>query len=593
MSEREHDEEFEAFLRYLSGSRNFDFTAYKRPSLSRRVRKRMQEVGIASYSDYTDYLEVHPEEFTSLFDTILINVTSFFRDPPAWEFLANQVIPDIVREKRSTDQIRVWTAGCASGEEAYSIAVILADLLGEEQYRARVKIYATDVDEDALASARHAVYTAKHIAAVPERYRHAFEASNGHFAFRKDLRRAVIFGRHNLLDDAPISRVDLLVCRNTLMYLNAEGQARVFERLYFALNNGGYLFLGKAETLVSHTAALQPVDLKLRIFQKRRRDEVQDRGLVPAGGESGEADNADDAAVPAATLRALTFEIDPIAQIIIDVHGCLIAVNERARALFGLTLSDIGRPLQDLEVSYRPVELRSLIDQVYAEGRTVNLRDVEWKTPTAVHWLEITVLRLTEATGDTLGVKLVFTDVTRYKELQQQLERSKYELESAYEEVQSSNEELETMNEELQSTNEELAAVNAEMHGQTTELNDVNAFLESILSSLVAAVVVVDAQMRVTAWNHRAEDFWGLRPDEVSGQHFLNLDIGLPVASLRETIRHCLSGEPASEDLLLEATNRRGRTFACRIAASPHRSPDGAIIGVILMMEEAPASSTK
>ena len=622
MNEREPNEEFEAFLRYLSGSRNFDFTAYKRPSLSRRVRKRMQEVGIASYSDYTDYLEVHPEEFTSLFDTILINVTSFFRDPPAWEFLANQVIPDIVREKRATDQIRVWTAGCASGEEAYSIAVILADLLGEEQYRARVKIYATDVDEDALASARHAVYTAKHIAAVPERYRHAFEASNGHFAFRKDLRRAVIFGRHNLLDDAPISRVDLLICRNTLMYLNAEGQARVFARLYFALNNGGYLFLGKAETLVKHAAALQPVDLKLRIFQKRDRAEVHDR--APAGGQAGEAGAADEPAVPAvpaATLRAMTFEVDPIAQIVVDVHGVVIAVNERARALFGLTLSDIGRPLQDLEVSYRPVELRSLIDQVYAEGRTVNLHDVEWKTPTAAHWLEITVLRLTEAGGDTLGVKLVFTEVTRYKELQQQLERSKFDLESAYEEVQSSkeelettneelqstneelettneelqstNEELETMNEELQSTNEELAAVNAEMQGQTTELNDVNAFLESILSSLVAAVVVVDAQMRVTAWNHRAEDFWGLRPDEVRGQHFLNLDIGLPVGSLRDTIRHCLSGAPASEDLLLEATNRRGRTFACRIAASPHRSPDGAIIGVILMMEEAPASSTK
>lgn len=267
MNEREPDEEFESFLRYLSASRNFDFTAYKRPSLSRRVRKRMQEVGVGSYADYTDYLEVHPEEFTSLFDTILINVTSFFRDAPAWEFLANQVIPDIVREKRATDPIRVWTAGCASGEEAYSIAIILADLLGEEQYRQRVKIYATDVDEDALTSARHAVYTAKDIAAVPERYRHAFEASNGQFAFRKELRRAAIFGRHNLLDDAPISRIDLLVCRNTLMYLNAEGQARVLGRLFFALNNGGYLFLGKAETLVTHTAALQPVDLKLRIFQ--------------------------------------------------------------------------------------------------------------------------------------------------------------------------------------------------------------------------------------------------------------------------------------------------------------------------------------
>src|SRR5262249_49042979 len=158
----------ETLIQYIKRTRQFDFTGYKRSTLSRRIGKRMQEVGCEEYADYQDYLEVHPEEFTSFFNTILINVTSFFRDPAAWEFLTAEVIPRIISGKDGAEPIRVWSAGCASGEEAYSLAISLCEALGREQFRSRVKIYGTDVDDDALARARQAFYAPKEIVPIPE-----------------------------------------------------------------------------------------------------------------------------------------------------------------------------------------------------------------------------------------------------------------------------------------------------------------------------------------------------------------------------------------------------------------------------------------
>lgn len=281
MSPAQLDRDFEALLEYLQRTRGFDFTAYKRPSLMRRVTKRMQMVKIDKFPDYMDYLEVHPEEFAQLFDTILINVTSFFRDQIAWDLLAQQVIPMILKEKRPNEALRIWSAGCASGEEAYSIAILFAEALGSESFSDRVKIYATDVDEEALAHARHASYSEKDLEPVPpelkEKY---FEQGSNRFVFRNDLRRSVIFGRHDLVQDAPISRLDLLTCRNTLMYFNAEIQGRILARFHFALNDPGYLFLGRAEMLLTHTNIFTPIELKCRIFSKvpKMQMPVNERG---------------------------------------------------------------------------------------------------------------------------------------------------------------------------------------------------------------------------------------------------------------------------------------------------------------------------
>ncbi|HET7226761.1 MAG TPA: protein-glutamate O-methyltransferase CheR [Candidatus Eisenbacteria bacterium] len=261
-------QDLDRLLEYLRRSRGFDFGAYKRPSLQRRIHKRMQTVGVETVPEYVDHLEAHPDEFARLFDTILINVTGFLRDPPAWDALRDTVIPRIVQPRSPDEPIRVWSAGSASGEEAYTVAMVLCEAMGMDAFRERVKIYATDVDEHALGEARQAVYGDRSVENVPPEWleRYFTHGSSGGWAFHRELRRSVIFGRHDILHDAPIPRVDLLVCRNTLMYFTAEAQARVLARFSFALREQGFLFLGKAETLITHDAPFRAADLRSRIF---------------------------------------------------------------------------------------------------------------------------------------------------------------------------------------------------------------------------------------------------------------------------------------------------------------------------------------
>src|SRR5262247_4656042 len=482
------DANLEALLGYLKTTRGFDFSAYKRSSLMRRIEKRQQAVGIDSYGDYQTYLEAHPQEFGLLFNTILINVTSFFRDEEAWDFLGKQVVPRILAGGRPDSAIRVWSAGCASGEEAYTLAMILAEQLGIDAFRRRVKIYASDVDEDALMQARHATYTASQVQDVPaELLARYFERVDDRFLFHKDVRRSIIFGRHDLVQDAPISRVNLLVCRNTLMYFTRETQAKVLNRFHFALRNGGFLFMGRAELLLTHGELFTPVELKWRVFTKTIAQNVRDVLPEPERDEERTTMSNDD------RLQALSLETDPVARLVVRADGTLSFANNRARALFRLTHQDVGKRLQDLEMSYRPIELRSLIQDAMSQRRPMARKDIPWPNDSGEsRYLDLEAVPLTDASGDMLGVQLSFSDVSRYRRLQEELERSKNELETAYEELQSSNEELETTNEELQSTNEELETTNTELRVRSDELNTANAFFGSILTGLEVAVVVVD-----------------------------------------------------------------------------------------------------
>ena len=607
----EDDPEWSGLLQYLLNLRGFDFHGYKPASLARRIRKRMDWVGVDSYAAYQDHLEVHPNEFATLFNTILINVTGFFRDPAAWEVVRTRAIPQIIASKSPGEMIRAWSAGCASGEEAYTIAMLLAEELGADEFRERVKIYATDVDEEALNAARHAAYSDRSIEAVPQDLREKyFEQVDGAYFFRKDLRRCVIFGRHDLINDAPISRIDLLTCRNTLMYFNAETQARVLTRLHFAINEGGFLLLGRAETLMAHGQIFAPVDLKRRLSRKTSRSLPRDRMGRTDQDQPGQAPTGGDFEF---RLRSAALEASPVAQLVVDANGVLTLINDRARVLFGLRSSDAGRPLKDLQLSYRPVELRSLIEKAETERRPIVVKEIDWPSQVGEsRWLDLHVAPLTSILGATAGTVLTFMDVTAHRRLHRELEESHQELETAYEELQSTNEELETtneelqstveelettneelqstneeletMNEELQSTNEELETMNDELRQRGDDLNSANAFLQSVLTSLRSGVAVVDQELRVVAWNSRAEDLWGLRQGEVTGKNLLNLDIGLPVERLKLMLRNCLNGEGEDQAVTVDAINRRGKSIRCEVACTPLRGQDADIRGAIMIM---------
>ncbi|WP_009630292.1 CheR family methyltransferase [Synechocystis sp. PCC 7509] len=613
MNTPESNPEFEELLDYIKHNRGFDFTGYKRPSLMRRVQIRMQIAEIETYGDYTDYLEVDPEEFLHLFDTILINVTAFFRDRAVWDYIQTEIVPQIVAHKDfARDRIRVWSAGCASGQEAYTLAMVLAEVIGVEDFHKKVKIYATNVDEAALNQARLATYSTKEVEGIPEslleRY---FKQTNGNYTFCQNLRRSVIFGRHDLLQDPPISRIDLLSCRNTLMYFNAETQAKIISRFHFALNTSSFLLLGKAELLLSHSNSFAPIDLKRRIFAKINRENRKDYLL----GSNYSKERENDYPVNNNLLRDAAFDISSIAQIVVDIKGLLILANDQARLLFNLNSQDINRPLQDLEVSYRPVELRSPIDQVINTHRSIYLTNIGWTIASGdFHYFDVQITPLYDSNKNLLGVSIGFTEVSRYKKLQEEIEHANQELEMAYEELQSTNEELETtneelqssneelettneelqstneeletMNEELQSSNEELQSINSELRLRSEELNQANGFLEAIFNSLQGGVAVLNRELVVQIWNKKNEELWGLRSEEVLGQHFMNLDIGLPVEQLRQPIRNCITGEVSITEMSVAAVNRRSRAIQCKVTCTSLTSKLAESRGVIISTEE-------
>jgi two-component system CheB/CheR fusion protein len=565
----------------------------------------MQAIGVDDYQRYMEVLEANPGEFGELFNTILINVTALLRDRDAWAAIADTVIPSISQAKEPGRLVRVWSAGCASGEEAYSLAVLLAEAFGEERFRESVKIYATDADEDALAEARRGRYRYQKLAEAfgDERARRFFDADGEYGVFRGDLRRALIFGRHDLVQDPPISRIDLLTCRNTLMYFTAEVQAKVLSSFQFALNPGGYLFLGKSEALVTRTRMFEVVDLPQHILRKQRAG----AGLTavtpaPAGRAGGSP--ASDGHRP---MEAV-FEQNVVAQVMLDASGNIVHANRAARRMFSIGYAELGRHLREAELYQRPVDLRTPIEQVQRERRPIALHDVPWRGPDEIRALDIIVAPLDGPSG----LVLSFLDASRYQELRADLEDSRRELKVAYEELQSTveelettneefqstneelettneelhstNEELETMNEELQSTNEELETINNELRDRSAEVTDLNQFLESILGSLQSAVVVLGTEMEVRAWNRQAEDLWGLRSDEVGDQHFLNLDIGFPVEKLRGPIRSLLADRTQRDQLTSPAVNRRGRPIECTVSLSQLVGA-GTTRGVILVMD--------
>jgi len=606
------DTAFENLIRYIQESRGVDFHGYKRTSLRRRLTLRMEHLRCESFADYHAFLEVHPQEFVDLLNTVLINVTSFFRDPEAWDALKTSVLPRLIEPGRGRDRLRVWSVGCATGEEPYSLAMLLCDLLGPTEFTRRVKIYATDLDEAALNTARHASYLPRDVEGVPEallgKY---FERTNNHYLVSRDLRKSVIFGRHNIVHDAPISRIDLLVCRNLLIYLETETQNIVLSRLHYALADDGCLCLGKAETQLARSKLFTPIDTKHRLFHKV----PQEWRRMGTGGVMLNGDPPRDPG-PSLHARLLDAIVDssPTAYLAIDSDDVLLFASAGARRMLEVGENDVGRPFQDLSVSYRPIELRSQIDDVRRQGRPIRIEHQEYhRPPSEPIRLTIDLAPLIARDGRQFAVLLTFADTTRTFTLQQELEAAQESLETTIEELQSANEELETTNEELQSTNEELETTNEELQSTNEELETTNEelrtaneeleatneelrrhsdefldyrrYVNAILRGLDAGVVVVDPELKVRSWNRWSENAWGLREEEVLGQPFGALDIGLPVHQLEPSVQKAATGSVASE-AVLDALDRRGRPMKCRVRVTPLLHDDRSTQGAVIMVED-------
>ncbi len=520
----------ENLLQEIAAERSVDFRVYKRSTLERRFRKRMFEVKIPNYADYAAYLHTHPEEINELLNTVLINVTEFFRDPQAWELLRREVLPVLCESKQPGDSVRCWSAGCASGEEPYSIAMLVAEYFGPRLPEYDVKIYGTDIDEDALNVARRAEYSPERLRRVRPDWRKKYFTGEKVLRVNRDLRRLCIFGRSNVVSDAPISHVDLLACRNVLIYFDSRTQTQILTRLHYALEPNGVLFIGKASSLVGAAKLFRTINSKFRIFQRADSPVAHQAGgaAVPSEGRPPLSEEAELLRLQHATLLET---LEP-GVLVLDSRDMVLTENVSAARLWGIKNQLAGKPLAESELNSLCPDLSYHLEQTRAQNETATFQCSAGGGPKS-RTLSVTLKPISSPAGGRVGTLVYMEDISPREQLQttieeleatgeelqsaneelettnEELQSANEELETTNEELQSTNEELETTNEELQSLNEELQTANEELATRSKEMDELNSRYVETLERIPWPVMVVGSKLKIEFWNSPAQRLFG------------------------------------------------------------------------------------
>ncbi len=613
------DDAYKRILDLVREQRGTRFDEYRTPTIRRRLHKRMLARNVSAAEDYIEILEREPEEIDALFDTILINVTEFFRDEEAWEKLESNVLPTIVQDRDSAHEVRVWCAGCSTGEEAYSIAMLLAEQFGNGVDMPSVKIFATDIDEDALAFARKGVYDEARVASVsPERLERFFVKRNGGYEISKELRRLVIFGVHDLTKDPPIARLDLLICRNVLIYFEVELQRRLLGIFWYSLRGDGCLFLGRSEAVANDSASFEAVDRRLRIFRHHGQAGGNTPAIAYRGPSHHPAEHKRLAAPDESIASILNEHLLDRANVVVmlaDAHLGLLFWNRYSRAVLGASDLDDGT-LSEIFPSIKGAPIESAIMRTGSTGARSHVSAMEVRVRGRRMFLDFTIDPVTLPSGES-GMLIVGQDASGREEAREalkerstilqetieqlqstneELQSANEELETANEELQSSNEELttlneeiastneelETTNEELQSTNEELAAVNEELEHRSSDVEHISHLLRSVVDASSNAVVVCDGNEDVIIWNSNATDLFGVREEVALGRNLFSVDFQMPVRPIRELMHEARDADTriAARTVTFPDARKEERQveILVRALAGIDQSPKGWII---------------
>src|SRR5215831_3496384 len=483
----------------LAEERGFDLRGYKFSTLERRIRRRMQQLSLGSYGEYLDYIRQEPGETVKLLDTVLINVTRFFRDVQAWDALGEHVLPLMFKSRPTGSTFRVWCAGCATGEEPYSVAILLCELLGARVKDYEIKIYATDNDEGALNIARRAEYAPESLRGVRPEIKTKYFHGGPILRVARDVRRMVIFGKSNLLADAPISHVDLLLCRNVLIYFDATAQAHIMGRLRYALNDGGVLFLGKSESQLKRNGEFVPINQRWRIFQ--RRTAVVPEWNENAGKKDMEPDLRDKAHQELERLK-LYYEtvlatLEP-GVLVLDGNDIVITENDKILKLWEFSGKLVGHHLQETELWNRCPELAQHME----ESRVPAAKTVRFDCYATQNTSVTVTIKpiLSGSAGGRVGTLIYMENVTSRVTLQ------------------STNEELQSLNEELETTNEELSS-------RTRELDEVNARYSEMMERMPWPVLLVNNDTLIYMFNSAAQKLFGFAHPSEKGMKLAELPL--------------------------------------------------------------------
>ncbi len=607
-----------ALLRVRTGH---DFSSYKQGTVLRRVGRRMLVHGVSTLSEYAKFLRDSPEEAGVLLSELLISVTSFFRDAQGYELLERRVIPQLFAGKQSSDQLRVWIAGCATGEEAYSVAILLAEAAGTLATPPAIQVFGSDLDERAISIAREGLYSEADVADLSEeRLRRFFARDQMRYRVRRELRDMVLFAHHDIIKDPPFSHLDLVVCRNVLIYLNRAMQQRLIETFHFALRPGGYLFLGASETADAASDLFAPFDKTARIYESRTAATrlapliIDAPALATPRVEARFAETRPPERQTPADLHQRLLEQYAPPSIVVTEDYQVVHISETAARYLAVPA---GEPSRDLLRLLRPelrVDVRTALHQAVRDRASVEVRDIPLGTDSgrvsvavrpvlregdpprgfllvmfepstgtdAAPARPLRVMTPTEAPVSELEEELervrrqLAATVEQYESQVEEAKASNEELQAMNEELRSAAEELETSKEELQSVNEELTTVNQELKTKIDELATTNNDFQNYINSTDIATVFVDRAQSVKLFTPRAADIF----------HLVETDIGRPLAHIANT----LTGDQLPQDIGAvldrlqvierEVQSSEGRWYLMRLL--PYRTSDDRIDGVVL-----------
>lgn len=591
-----------------------DFSHYKRPTLFRRLSKRLLELNITKVGDYLEYLHSHPEELKLIGQEFLINVTYFFRDAAAFDIIQHTVIPDIFRDKMPGDIVKVWSVACSSGEEAYSLAILFSEYMEKKKvYDVSLKIFATDIDRDAIDRAAKGIYPKSALRDVhTSRIEKYFTAEGEFYRINPEIRKLIVFSYQDVLKDPPFSRMDLVLCRNMLIYINAEAQKEVIRKVHFALNLDGYLVLGPSEHVGSAASSLQEIDKKWRVFKNVAKARITDRDQLfsPMDRHSG-GFSALKARNPLQHIPELfkdtLLEEFKFAGIYIDQNFEVKQAAGAYKKYIDLPDSGFNFNLTKLVHPDLGIALNVAVRKAMKENQPVSMRRVKVGSGDKMRQVNIVVkpyLQQREYTEQFLFIVLQDDEkpskikVAGYsklnagehiEELERELRETREnlqavieEIESANEELQSTNEEMVSTNEELQSTNEELQSLNEELHTVSAEhqlkikeLLDLNDDLNNFFKNSDIGQILIDRNLVVRRFSPAVTKLINLIDSDVN-RSILDLNIRFNDPNFISDVRRVMvTGAAVEREIQLEE-------MSYLLKVSPYIKTDGSYEGVVI-----------
>lgn len=613
-------------LLLLRSHTGHDFAQYKKNTITRRIDRRLAFHQLPDYGHYINFLRENPQEIEVLFNELLIGVTKFFRDAPAFDSLKEKLF-NLLNEKADDGPVRVWVAGCSTGEEAYSVAILIMEYFEMMKVKKgpKVQIFATDLDMEAIEHARLGVYFENIVADVsPERLERFFVKKEEVYSVKKELREMIVFAQHNLIKDAPFTRLDLLCCRNVMIYLTTELQKKIIPVFHYALNNKGILFMGPAETIGGFSDMFNPIDPKWKLFERREGSaalnkmidfpfNVTKQSLITGKVDEGPKNYKKKAL--GETFNKILLETYTPASVLINEKGDILYINGRTGKFLELNSGEAVMNIFQMAKEELKYAMSNAIHQARMQKTVIQINDLKIKEDDQIRLADIKINPLQESALQVL-ILIVFEDKGLQKKHQhsrkkltlpeqnaameemekellytkqqlhttiEQMETSLEELKSTNEELQSTNEELQSTNEEslttkeeMQSLNEELMTINVQFQAKADELTQLNNDMKNLLDNTEIGTIFLDNELTILRFTPQVKKLFNVITTDV-GRSITDIAFNFDFPNLEETIREVTETLIARE---AEIKTKKNEWYNLRIM--PYRTLDNFINGAVL-----------